>query len=128
MIPRLPLAAFAAIGAACAGALGCSLIAGLSDYHHAPGGGGSNSNGTGGTGGAGTTSSTGGSGGQPTGFPGVWPDSVSAACLDDTGLQFTPTCADKTKQTYGQDGTFTIHKPTYTASQGTVKDSITGLT
>jgi hypothetical protein len=55
---------------------------------------------------------------------GPWPDSLTGACED---AQKVITCPQKDAPFFGQDGSYRINVPTYTKSQTTLKDSITGL-
>ncbi|AGP37186.1 DUF1566 domain-containing protein [Sorangium cellulosum] len=82
------------------------------------GGGGSEPMGGGGTGG--------GTGGGPPTAEVTWPDSPTRRCSDGTIV--LDACPGPSDPFFGQDGNYEIAVPSYTEDDGTVKDSVTGLT
>lgn len=55
---------------------------------------------------------------------GPWPDSFTGTCALPTGLS---ACPAKDAPFFGQDGTYRINQPRYTASSTVLNDAITGL-
>ncbi|MES1186563.1 MAG: DUF1566 domain-containing protein [Myxococcales bacterium] len=55
---------------------------------------------------------------------GPWPDSLTGACASSTQVIVCPQRGDAF---YGQDGTYRLNVPSYSATASTLKDSVTGL-
>ncbi|XXX82255.1 DUF1566 domain-containing protein [Sorangium sp. So ce134] len=94
----------------------------------------------GGTGGAGGSEPMGGGGSEPMGGGGAgggtgggppivevtWPDSPTRRCSD--GITVLEACPEPSDPFFGQDGNYEIAVPSYSEGDGTVTDSVTGLT
>jgi hypothetical protein len=84
-------------------------------------------------GGAGGTNGEGGVAGEPeppappdliTKTGGPWPDSLTGACVNGKRVSVCPQIGD---DTFGQDGTYRINVPSYSATDSALTDSVTGL-
>ncbi|WP_236644488.1 DUF1566 domain-containing protein [Sorangium cellulosum] len=82
--------------------------------------------GDGGSGGGGSGGAGGGAGGGTPTVPVTWPDSPTRRCSD--GAIVLEACPGPSEPFFGQDGNYEIAVPSYTEDDGTVKDSVTGLT
>ncbi|WP_437650783.1 DUF1566 domain-containing protein [Sorangium sp. So ce362] len=68
----------------------------------------------------------GGTGGGPPTVPVIWPDSPTKRCSNGTTV--LEACPGPSEPFFGQDGNYEIAVPSYTEGDGTVTDSVTGLT
>jgi formylglycine-generating enzyme required for sulfatase activity len=114
-------AATGGVGAA-AGSAGMAGSASGGADAGVPDAGGGDSGGASGTGGA---AGSGGSGGNVVIVNGgPWPDSLTGACANEAG---NAPCPAPSEDYYGQDGTYRISVPSYSATSDTLTDSVTGL-
>ncbi|WP_437972457.1 DUF1566 domain-containing protein [Sorangium sp. So ce260] len=90
------------------------------------GGGGSEPIGGGGSEPIGGGGAGGGTGGAPPTVQVTWPDSPTKRCSDGTTV--LEACPGPSEPFFGQDGNYEIAVPSYTEGDGTVTDSVTGLT